>query len=47
MKTFELLTEKEMNAIRGGAEPVKPVSRPRPNDYYDDEDGDKTLRPTK
>ena len=26
---FELLTENEMQVIRGGAEPIKPTSRPR------------------
>jgi len=33
---FELLTDNEMLIIRGGAEPIKPKSRPR--DVYDYEE---------
>jgi hypothetical protein len=33
---FELLTEREMQVIRGGAEPIRPKSRPR--DVYDYEE---------
>jgi len=33
---FELLTENEMQVIRGGAEPIRPTSRPR--DVFDYEE---------
>ena len=33
---FELLNENEMQAIRGGGSPTKPVTRPR--DVYDFEE---------
>ncbi len=36
LNSFELLTENEMLTVRGGAEPIKPTSRPR--DIYDFED---------
>lgn len=34
---FELLTEEEMQIVRGGTEPVKPTSRPR--EVFDEEEG--------
>ncbi len=45
---MELLTNVEMLQIKGGAgePPVKPVPKRRPNDYYDDEDGDESFRQT-
>lgn len=29
VKGFELLSESEMQVVRGGTEPLKPISRPR------------------
>lgn len=34
--SFELLNASEMYVVRGGTEPVKPVSRPK--DFYDEEE---------
>ena len=34
--SFELLTENEMFTVRGGTDPVKPISSPR--DVYDFEE---------
>ena len=42
MKT---LTNNEMLQIKGGAEPVRPTSKPHDIDQYDNEDG--TFVPTK
>lgn len=33
---FELLNAEELFKVRGGTEPVKPVSRPK--DFYDEEE---------
>lgn len=33
---FELLTENEMQIVRGGTEPTKPISRPR--EVFDEEE---------
>lgn len=34
--SFEILTEQEMQIVRGGIEPTRPISRPK--DIYDEEE---------